>query len=469
VSFFRAGHTAPNNEPRWLDVRGTLELSYRLGRALPPRVRQLLKPAFRQVWYRRGCRRLAEVSRSPADERLPSPYRVVCFPVIDWELRTQRPQQLLARLSARGCPVFYLRNDFRLGRTAARTSLVPPNVFGLRLPGPARMTIYRDPPSPTRVSKWLDLLETVLRPGDSLPTVALVQWPFWMSLAFAARDRWGWPVIYDCLDEHSASPAARPETVEFERLLIEGSDLVTATSRVLQLKCSTAHRPCMYLPNAADFEHFWDHGGGTSPLRSHRPVVGYIGALAEWFDVELVRAAAMAYSDWRFELVGLNSGANLGSISRLRNVRLLGERPYDDLPSLLRRFDVALIPFRLNALTRAANPVKFYEYLAAGKPVVSSCLPELEPFRDLVYLAPDRKAFVRLIGIAAREAKPELTAARIRFARQNDWSHRVAILDQGFRQLLAHATTRVVRTANSRDKSSSVELAAEAPKTFQSA
>ncbi len=163
--------------------------------------------------------------------------------------------------------------------------------------------------------------------------------------------------------------------------------------------------------------------------------MGYYGALAEWFAPELIEAAATAHPEWNFVLIGLNSGADLRPIGRLKNVHLLGERSYAALPDYLHRFDVATIPFKLNDLTRATDPIKFYEYLSAGKPVVAVDLPELRRHEKLFYRADGPEDFTRKLEAAMGERDPDLVAARISVARANTWDDRAASLDDLIRQL----------------------------------
>ncbi len=418
----------------WFGVEQSL---YTLTRGMNPALRQSLKPLVRGLWYGKGHRRLKELATSHQQVRPAlSKYRVFCLPIIDWEFRTQRPQQLLARLAGRGCPVVYLRTDFGSGTRLGWTKLLPPLVEGLRLPGPSNLTIYGDPPCETTVNSWLNALEVEGVAGDGIVTTSFVQWPFWTPLAIAARRRWGWPVIYDCLDDHAAFATTDRATLELEATLLAESDLVIATSAALLEKCKRVARRCILVPNAGDVAHF---SRGTKIRRRGRGepiVVGYVGAISESFDVELVRRAAGAYPGWRFELVGLNSGLNLKSLAELGNVSLLGERTYDALPSLVDHFDVAMIPFKVTPLTAAVNPVKLYEYLAAGKPVVASSIPELEAFARDIYLARDPASFVQLLSVAIEEDNRERRASRVAVARANDWDQRVALIDREIRGVL---------------------------------
>ncbi|MEG3072228.1 MAG: glycosyltransferase [Candidatus Syntrophopropionicum ammoniitolerans] len=110
------------------------------------------------------------------------------------------------------------------------------------------------------------------------------------------------------------------------------------------------------------------------------PVVGYVGAISAWFDQEMLAAAAHAHPEWSFVLVG-PVDTDVSLLDSLPNVRLTGHKPYSVLPAYLKGFDVTVIPFKINALTTGVNPVKLYEYLAAGRPIVSSDLPEVRAFR----------------------------------------------------------------------------------------
>lgn len=330
----------------------------------------------------------------------------------------------------------YLRTDFGSGPRPRWTTLVPPLVRGLRLQGPSRLTIYGGPPSRTTVDSWLDSLESQGVAHDGIATATFAQWPFWTPLAVAARRRWGWPVIYDCLDDHAAFATTDPATLELEETLIRESDLVFATSAALLKKCCQFARRCVLAPNGGDVAHFARATTIGKRDVQERTVVGYVGAISESFDVELVRRAALAYPAWRFELIGLNSGLNLDDLLGLDNVSFLGERPYDTLPSLLHRFDVAMIPFKVTPLTAAVNPVKLYEYLAAGKPVVASSIPELAAFQNEIYLARDPESFVRLLTVAIAEDSEARRASRIEVARANDWDQRVDVIDREIRGVL---------------------------------
>ena len=137
---------------------------------------------------------------------------------------------------------------------------------------------------------------------------------------------------------------------------------------------------------------------------------------------------AVSRPAWQFVLIGEVSGADVSRLERLDNVHLLGEIPYSVLPNYLHQFDVACIPFHLTPLILATNPVKFFEYLSAGKPVVSVPLPELEPYRDYFYSVRSGEDLVAQVELAITEQSAEKMKARIDFAGKNTWKHRYADL-----------------------------------------
>ena len=409
-------------------------------------MRQALKPLYRRWWQRAARARQARLAAGGADGPVQPGFAVLCLPAIDWELRFQRPQQLLSRLALAGHPVLYLRTDFGRGSALGPFEPLAPNVRGLRLPGPDALSLYAAPPDSALVAGWVDLLEAATRAEGLAECVVLVQAPFWAGLALALRERLGWRVVYDCLDDHAGFASNAPGVLAGEEALIAQSDLVLVTARRLEARCAPLARRCLRLPNAADVDHFVEAAPQSTALP--RPVIGYYGALAEWFAADWVAAAAKAHPEWSFVLIGLNSGVDLRALERLRNVHLLGERPYADLPAWLHAFDAAMIPFRVTVLTEATDPVKFYEYLAAGKPVVATALPELAPHAALHYPAASAEQFVRQLEAAVAERDPAQRAARATFARANAWPARVAALKEAISALYGEVVIVVVSYNN---------------------
>jgi GT2 family glycosyltransferase/glycosyltransferase involved in cell wall biosynthesis len=375
-------------------------------------------------------------------------YDVFCFPVIDWEFRFQRPQQLLTQFARAGHRVFYLRTTFHQLGDRPLVREIAARVTGVQLPGPATLNLYQHEISEFQVEHFIRALDEYRLDAGITAALILVQLPFWHPLAEAARARWGWKVIYDCMDEHSGFSTNTPAMLEQEEELIRSSDLVLATARPLYDKTARLARRTLLLPNAADFDHFSHPGPDRLLAHLSGPIIGYYGAISDWFDVEMVRAAAAARPGWQFVLIGDTFGADVESLRTLANVHLLGEQPYASLPGYLDRFDVACIPFLLTPLTQATNPVKFYEYLSVGKPVVSVELPELEPFRDYFYPVRCPADFVPQIEAALAEHSPAPRRRRIDFARQQTWQARYKALGDVVPELFGQAAIIIVSYNN---------------------
>jgi len=255
-------------------------------------------------------------------------------------------------------------------------------------------------------------------------------------------------VVYHCVDAYAENPGVdRAAILALEAELLARCDLVLATSRALHEEKVPARGLSRYLPNVADAEHF--AAGGPEPAdmaRIARPRLGYAGNVAGYkMDLELLAAAARARPAWQFCLVGPRGagdpGGDLAPLACLANVHLLGPRPYADLPAYVAACDVCLIPFRVSASTRASFPLKFFEYMAAGKEIVATPLPALAAYEgrpDLVRFAAGVDEFVAAVEAALAAPRTEaLAAARREEARRNAWPDRMADISRAVMEALA--------------------------------
>ncbi len=365
------------------------------------------------------------------------------FPVTDWRHRFQRPQQLARQFAKNGHRVWYVGTSFDSlaprGDQRVETLIleVDPSVYEVRLGLPSRLNVYRDRLQVDTLERLVAACEALRDEQDIVDAVCIVQLPFWRPLPMRLRERFGWKVVYDCLDRHRWFSTNSAAVIGEEEALTRSSDLVTVTSHALydDLGAFTAQR--LLVPNAADYTHFEAPSGEVpAPLEGlPRPVIGYVGAIADWFDTDLVGRVARLQPEWSFVLVGSTYSADLSPLRGLANVHLLGEQPYGVLPAYLHAFDVCLVPFKMSPLTEAADPVKFYEYLSAGKPVVSVPLPDLRPWapQGLVYLADEAEDFVIQIERALAEDSPERLRSRRDFAGHHTWEARCARLRHAIR------------------------------------
>lgn len=365
---------------------------------------------------------------------IPAPsrsYDLICFPIADWNSYLfQRSQQLLSQFAQSGYRCFHVHPSFHQSSRAVLAQRVAHNIYSLQLPGPAHVNPGRDEISRPMLEAMAEALDEFRIETGIADALCLVELPFWSPLVLETRRRWGWRIIYDWVDDHRSMASAGPVMLSHEEGLIAASDLVLTIGRILHERASRLAKKTLLLPNAADFEHF-NRPGPLRPLSElSRPIIGYYGAISEWFDVEMVRTAAEHRTDWEFVLIGDTAGSNVSRLKSLKNVHLLGRQPYTALPSYLHQFDVACIPFLRTPLTAAADPVKFYEYLSAGKSVVAVDLPELESRRDYFYPVRSPADFVSQIEAGLREQSPETIEARIEFARRNTWRHRYRTLTE---------------------------------------
>ena len=386
---------------------------------------------------------LAGSAGSSAPDPVPAPAPsgacdLVCFSIIPWEFRWQRPQQLLSRFAEAGHRVFVLAMD-RFAAGASEPFTIRPlgeRIWEVELALPEAPGLHAEPFPERFVAGASAALEALAEERGLTAAVGIVQLPSWTPLALAVRERLGWPLVYDCMDDWATFPGIGPGVIAQEEILAAAADLVLASAARLEEKWRPRARATLLVRNAADSAHF------TAPVAEHpdlvslpHPRIGYFGALAEWLDLGLLERVAAARPGYQFVFAGGVFGLDLSRLEALPNVRLLGQRPYAEMPGLLAGFDVGIIPFRVDAVTAATDPVKFYEYLAQGKPVVTTPLPELADRARLFYPARDGEEFLALLDRAVAEDDPALRSARRDYARQNDWTAR--------RELVATALARL--------------------------
>ncbi len=227
-------------------------------------------------------------------------------------------------------------------------------------------------------------------------------------------------VVYYCVDEFSEFTGYDQEkTLEAEARLARRADLVVTTSQALYDAKRSLNARTVLVTHGVDYEHFAKATSDDLTVPEDiaslpRPVLGFWGLIQDWLDVPLLAEVARLRPRWCFVLIG-EAATDVTALARLPNVHLLGRRPYERLPAHAKGFDVGLIPFRVNELTRAVNPIKLREYLSAGLPVVSTRLPEVERYDEWVSVAEGAEGFVRACEeVLAAEARREDRQAAMR-------------------------------------------------------
>ena len=340
---------------------------------------------------------------------------MILFPLpgSPWSYLFQRPHQLAAALARAGCLVIYaVETDPRFAVDHA--------VRGLQ-----------------RVEERLYLYSDGVA-GATLAALAdrLIVWQYWPAQrAMIERHLPDVPVLYDCIDAISLFPG-RPATVaqQHQESLIHAAR-VFASATALVRKIKPTRPDVVALPNACAYDHF------HSPLPDSdvrldrdddRPVIGFAGAIAPWLDMDLLFGAAAARPNYRFVLIGEDQIGLTRSrrIASTDNIEVRPALAYHDLPAALARFDVAIIPFKRNAVTEAACPIKLFEYFAAGKPVVSTDLPECRA-HEPVLIASSVEEFVAALDRARNLARDVAYCDRLdACARANTWAERARVILQ---------------------------------------
>jgi glycosyltransferase involved in cell wall biosynthesis len=238
------------------------------------------------------------------------------------------------------------------------------------------------------------------------------------------------PRVYYCTDEYATLPGLHPERVRsLEAELLTAVDLVVTTSTALYEAKSAMHPRVAYLPHAVDFELFAKAADLSTPIPDDlkglpRPIVGFHGLIQDLIDPGIIDVVARRRPDWSIVLIGRRN-FEATSLPQRPNIYYLGERPYRDLPGYLRGFDACLIPYKQLPRVTYMNPVKLREYLASGKPIVSTPLPEVAKFGELVRIAESGDEFVVEIERCLAE-DGSLRARRMASVRDQTWTSRAA-------------------------------------------
>lgn len=244
--------------------------------------------------------------------------------------------------------------------------------------------------------------------------------------------------IYDCLDDfgrYGGGEDPDPVVLERERQMTKKVNLVFTTSRLLYEKMCALHSNVHYFPNAVDFDFFHRAMDPSCPVAPAlrgmpRPVIGFMGSLQQWYDFRLLRAVIQARPNWSFVFIGWTYPRpevrhDIESIRSIPNVHFLGWQRFEDLPSFLKGFDAAIMPYQLSAVAKAVNPDKMYQYMAAGVPIVSTPIPEAVQFAEVIEIARDSEVFIRALERCVFGDNRERVLRQIAIAREETWDKRV--------------------------------------------
>ncbi len=363
---------------------------------------------------------------------------VVCLSHLRWNFVYQRPQHLLSRFARLGrlffveepiytnSPEHYLHYE----KKSELLQIVTPHLpHGL---------------SPEQIEQAQKMLLAGL-----LNTHKIEEYLFWyytpMALGFSEDFN---PVltVYDCMDELAAFKFAPTRLKELEAKLFQKADLVFTGGQSLYEVKKEQHEQVYAFPSSIDKAHFGKAKAkqpapadqATIPL----PRMGFFGVIDERMDIDLLAFVADAHPEWQLVIIGPVVKIDPASLPKRENIHYLGGKTYDELPAYLSGWDVALLPFAINESTRFISPTKTPEYLAAGKPVVSTAIQDVvRPYgeQNLVHIAHTPEAFVAGIEKALAQAEDknwhrQVDAFLANMSWDQTWRQMVAIMNETLQQ-----------------------------------
>lgn len=346
---------------------------------------------------------------------------IIILSVINYDFRHQRPQHFASRFAANGHRVFYINANFS-GKDCVKE--ISDGLFTVDFSNRHLNSVYDM--DCNKSLPWIsEKMDSLIQEYAIRDAITIVDYPNWISGADYLRKKYGYAIVTDYMDDFTGFLGTTTSTLKDNCIkLLQESDLVVVSSQFLYEIAVRYAKKVTIIRNGTEVEHFYK--ALENEYHKARKVVGYYGAVAHWFAWEKVCYLAENLPECDIVIIG-EVTEHKDELERYQNIKLLGEMPYTKLPEQLAYFDVCLIPFDTSTdLIKATNPVKFYEYLSAGKRVVATEIPELEPFRDqFVYMSNDNKEFLEYVQLCL-EGKDVLKDKKecVEFARGNDWQKR---------------------------------------------
>ncbi len=242
---------------------------------------------------------------------------------------------------------------------------------------------------------------------------------------------------YDCVDDFKAMPGYKDPVIQRrlinnENKLVRNCDIVFTTSSKLYNQKKLLNANTFLVENVGDFEHFSKANTQNFSKPVDFPeisgkVVGFVGALDSYkVDFELIEHLATSRPDYSFLFIGskMSSKNNLTALPDNKNIYYLGQKAYDALPSYLCFFDACIIPYSINEYTLGVFPIKFFEFLATGKPVITTNLPALKSYQQFVGYSSSKSEFLQNLDDALFQDTEIIKSVRVSIASNNDWKSR---------------------------------------------
>ena len=357
---------------------------------------------------------------------------LICFSHLRWDFVYQRPQHLMTRF-ARDRRVYFIEEPI-FGDDGPRLEMSKRD-NGLHVVTPHL-------PHGSDIDAVMNDLVSGLRKEQNIGEHIVwfytpMMLPFMDTLQPSA-------VVYDCMDELSMFKGAPPELLPRESQLFEKADLVFTGGQSLYEAKRDRHPSVHAFPSSIDVKHFeqaLDIEDEPEDQRSiARPRIGFCGVIDERTDIDLLSKIAELRPDWQFVMLGPVVKIDEADLPRRENINYLGGKNYRDLPAYISGWDVAMMPFAMNDSTKFISPTKTPEYLAAGRPVVSTPIRDVvRPYGDLglVHIASTPEEFVNAIETAMAEDSEERRTKAAKFLSTISWDKTQSEMQQLIKEVIA--------------------------------
>jgi len=257
--------------------------------------------------------------------------------------------------------------------------------------------------------------------------IVWVSQPYWLEwVSFDLLNKLG-KVVYDMADDYLLYPGLSKKSLEMitrnERVLLENASRTFAVSEEIRSRKEKISRNISVVPNAVDADKYKKCNGGK--LKGYNtPIIGYMGGIVPGLvDIPLIEKLARFNTSWSIVMIG-SVNMDVSALKGFKNVFFLGKVPYDDLPLYANDFSVAIMPFSRDGYFKTFDPLKMYEYMAMGKPVVTVDFPRAYDFKDVLYLARNSEEFVSQVNEALKKGVNKKLLETI--VQENTWEVRAS-------------------------------------------
>jgi glycosyltransferase involved in cell wall biosynthesis len=309
---------------------------------------------------------------------------------------------------------------------------------GIQVCAPLAVPFYAN-----NVGRWLNresLRWSVRRMCEKLGFRDPITWTFDPASADVVGSFGERAIVYHCVDEYAEFTGIdKTALLEMEKRLMAKADCVIVSSDQLRTS-KRAHNPNTFLvTHGVDVEHFRKACDPETQVPDEmktfrHPVIGFFGLIADWIDLDLIRFLAESRPHWDFVLIG-KVVTDTRIFDRVPNIHMTGRKPYALLPNYAKAFDIAMVPFAVNDLTLAANPLKMREYLAAGLPVVATAIPEAEKMKAVLRVARDKFEFLNQLDSIVQSGSVGPQMGISKRIECESWDHKVEELSRIFLEL----------------------------------